>query len=82
MLIEYIILVVTINKELKMPKFKVAVSWEMYGVVEVEAESVEDAILIVNMDNDIPLPDGDYVDDSFQANEDVTIEMNDMKLKG
>lgn len=59
-----------------MAKFNVAVSWEMYGVVTVEAKCLEDAIRIAEEDETIPLPDGDYVDGSFRADADISFEMN------
>lgn len=48
-------------------KFKLPVTWEMCGVVEIEAESLEDAIEYFDDNiNHIPLPkDFEYVDGSF-----------------
>lgn len=48
-------------------KFKLPVTWEMYGIVEVEAESLEAALDYFNENSDnIPLPDDkEYVDASF-----------------
>lgn len=47
-------------------KVKLPVTWEMYGIVEVEANSVEDAIKKFDeICDELPLLDGDYVDASF-----------------
>ena len=56
-----------------MSKFKVAVSWECFGVVEIEAESLEDALCIAETDPDIPLPEGEYVDGSYSADYEQTM---------
>lgn len=70
--------------------FKVPVTWEMYGVIEVEAESPEEAIEIVRTDKeDISLPgESHYVDDSFRLSSDCEKEMlamvenTDFELEG
>ena len=48
-------------------KIKLPVSWEVCGFVEVEADSIDDAMDIFKETSDeIPLPtDADYVDGSF-----------------
>lgn len=52
--------------------YKVGCSWEVYATAEVEAESLEDAIEIVEAD-EFPLPtDTSYVDGSFKVDVDVT----------
>lgn len=51
-----------------MRTIKLPVSWEMFGIVEVEANSIEEAIEYFDKNIDqIPLPygGGDYVDGSF-----------------
>ena len=50
-----------------MAKFKLPVTWEMYGTVEVEAESLDAAVDYFNENSDyIPLPEeSHYVDASF-----------------
>ena len=52
-----------------MAKFKLPVTWEVCGVVEVEAESLEAAVDYFNENSDyIKLPTGEdvvYVDGSF-----------------
>jgi hypothetical protein len=56
--------------------WKIPVTWEMYGVVEIEAESLEQAIDIFDATYDeIPLPYIDtYVDGSFIREDLETIE--------
>ena len=52
-------------------KFKIPVTWEMFGFVEIEAESLEEAMDIAEGD-DIELPDEKhYVDASWEVNRDV-----------
>lgn len=58
-----------------MNKYKVAVEWMMFSFIEVEASSIEEAISIVE-NEDSSLPDGDYLDDSFQVNTEITAEIN------
>lgn len=45
-------------------KIKLPVVWEMCGMVEIEADSIEKAIVDFDPDQHT-LPDGDYVDGSF-----------------
>ena len=58
-----------------MNKYKVAVEWMMFSFIEVEAASMEEAISIVE-NEDGSLPDGDYLDDSFQVNTQITKDLN------
>lgn len=65
-----------------MKKFKIPVHWEMYGYIEVEANSVEEAIEIFDQKESTMtpynLPNGYYVDGSFQREKDTVfiIEIN------
>lgn len=43
--------------------YRIPCSWQMYGYYEVEAESLEEAI---DMALDSSLPDGSYVEGSFE----------------
>lgn len=58
-----------------MSKQRIAVTWEMCGYIDVEADSVEDAMQFVrDYPDECPLPKdgGDYIDGSFQlSTEDV-----------
>lgn len=51
-----------------MKKYKLPVTWEMCGYVEVEANTIEEAMKTFDeTSDDIPLPnDGEYVDSSFR----------------
>lgn len=52
---------------------KVAVIWTETGILETKAESVEEAIKKVDKDKDnIPLPEGDYLDGSFEIDVETT----------
>jgi len=54
-------------------KYKIPVYWTMFDTMEVEAESLKEA---VNKAIDImPLPDGDYVDGSFTVEMDTLNEI-------
>lgn len=57
--------------------WKVPVTWEVYSTVDVEADTVEEAIELVRCDvDDMPLPtDTYYVDDSFRLSSDDVDEM-------
>ena len=48
-----------------MKTYKIGVVWQMYGSVEVEANSLTEAIHIVHS-RDVPLPEnGEYIEGSF-----------------
>jgi len=56
--------------------YEIPCSWEVYGTMEVEANSLEEAIKLAERD-DSPMPDdSDYVDGSFEVDRDVAEEMN------
>lgn len=63
--------------------FKVPVTYEVYGVVEVEAESIDD--LMKKLDdtdfvNEMPLPDNpDYVDGTYSIDKDTLEVLNNIK---
>jgi len=70
------------SKEKK--EFKIPVEWAMYGVVTIEAETLDEAIKFVEDDVEgIPLPQGDYIDGSWQVNGDKNFiqVLNKEKLK-
>ena len=60
-------------------EFKIPVEWAMYGLQVVKADSLEEAIRMTKED-DLPLPEGDYLDGSFQVTDNpddpVTQELN------
>lgn len=59
---------------------KVAVTWEMCGYVDIDAETMEEAMKKFNEESDyIALPtDGEYVDGSFQLSSNDVEEMEAM----
>lgn len=56
-----------------MKTFKIPVSWEMYGYVDIEAETLEEALnSFDNSAHAIDLPScQNYVDGSFEREEDI-----------
>ena len=54
-------------------RYKVGISWIEVGIVEIEGASVEDAIANAeeNID-DLILPMGEYLDESFRIDKDTT----------
>ena len=57
-----------------MKEYKIPCSWEMYGYMMVEAESLEEAVR--KAEEDLPLPKGKYVDGSFVIDEQMLEELN------
>jgi hypothetical protein len=49
---------------MEMPKFKVPVVWKVWGVMEIEADTLEDAVDEAIGDHSLPT-DGDYIDESI-----------------
>ena len=71
--------------------FKIPVTYSMYGIIKIEAETVEEALKIAhNSIEDLPLPDENYyVDGSYVIADgdkstelELTISLNDLKIKG
>ena len=57
--------------------YEIPCSWEVYGTMEVKANSLEEAIELAEKD-DYPMPDApDYVDGSFQVDRDIAEEINE-----
>ena len=59
--------------------YRIPLLWQMYGYVDVEASSLEEAITYA-VGPDCPLPDGDYVDDSIALDSDVLDLMNSEEM--
>lgn len=59
-----------------MKTFLIPVSWEVSGFIEIEAETLEEAIEIFDNDSDLyELPsENDYIDGSFERQDYETIE--------
>ena len=56
--------------------YEIPCTWEVYGTIEIEADSLEEAIELAERD-DAPMPDdSDYVDGSFQVDRDIAEEIN------
>jgi hypothetical protein len=62
-----------------MKTFKIAVQWTVCGEMEVKAKTLQDAIEIVENDPELPLPEGEYIDDSFLVNAEMTEFLNNPK---
>ena len=50
-----------------MKNFRIPVSWQMYGWVDIKAESLREAAEIAETNSDIGLPEGDYVEGSWEV---------------
>ena len=51
-------------------EYTIPCSWQMYGYLKVQADSLEDAIEIADSDS-TKLPNGSYVEASFEVDHDV-----------
>jgi hypothetical protein len=51
-------------------EYTIPCSWQMYGHLKIQADSLEDAIEIAESDS-TNLPDGSYVEASFEVDHDV-----------
>lgn len=57
-----------------MKTWKIPCVWQMYGYLKIEANTLEEAIEKA-YDADQGLPDdGDYIDNSFEVDEDLSVE--------
>ena len=54
----------------KMKTYKIPCSWEMYGYMDIEAETLEEAVHAAEHFL-TPLPEGHYVDESFEVDTEV-----------
>lgn len=52
--------------------YRIPLVWSMYGHIDVEAESQEQAIDIA-LGPECPLPEGEYLDESVQVDRDLDI---------
>lgn len=59
-----------------MKTFRIPISWAMGGTVEVQAESLEDAIYRAKHDPLVPLPVGEYLDESLEVDRELAHELN------
>lgn len=58
----------TLSGEAMMKQYRIPLIWQMYGHVNVEAESLDEAVEYA-LGPECPLPDGSYVDASVQVDE-------------
>ena len=58
-----------------MKKYNIPCAWEMYGVMEVEADSLDQAIETARLHGELPTNSG-YVDGSFQIDREVVEDYN------
>jgi len=60
-----------------MPWYNIPVTWESYGVIEIEAENEQEFWIKVKQyredDSELELPDAEYVDGSFEIADDDNI---------
>lgn len=64
-------------------EYTIAVSWTMVAEVKVRAKSLNEAIKLVDEDDGTIVntsTDGNYLDDSFEVNREVTEELNNEKI--
>jgi len=58
-------------------EYKIAVSWVETGIIKIEGNSVEAALKIAEKTiDDMRLPDGEYLDESFQIDKETTKLLN------
>jgi hypothetical protein len=60
-------------KENNVPTYKIPISWTLTAELDIEADSVEDAIFKAE---DANLPRGEYLDSSFDVNVDIISQIN------
>lgn len=56
--------------------YKIAVTWEVFGEVEIKASSLEKALDKAEEDDEIPLPEANYVDGSFKIDREMSKHLN------
>lgn len=54
----------------KTKTYRIPVTWQMYGHITVEAENLEEAIEKAE-DTNTPLPEGSYVEGSYEVDRDA-----------
>lgn len=57
-----------------MPKFTIPVSWTMIDDMEIEADTLEEAIVIAEESD---LTTGEYCDSSFEVNRELVYQLNE-----
>jgi hypothetical protein len=65
-----------------MKKYRIPVSWQMYGYVTVEAKDLDSAYALAETDMGIGLPDnGSYVEGSWEADHEVRDEVSEIDFR-
>lgn len=59
-----------------MPKYKVYVEWVVTSTVEVEADSLDDAIAEVDYNDSLLPVEGEYLSGSLMINHEISRELN------
>ena len=50
-------------------EFKIPCEWAMYGVLRIEAKDIEEALKLTELEAETcSLPEGEYIDGSFELN--------------
>ena len=60
-----------------MKTYKVVVTWEVYGEIEVKAKNLQEACDKANFDTNIPLPEANYVNGSFKVDRKMSKYLNE-----
>lgn len=63
-----------------MNTYKVAIEWAVMSEVEVQANSLEEAIIEVENNDSLVPTDGAFIDGSLTINHDVTVLLNKKSL--
>lgn len=58
-----------------MKKYRIPLVWMMYGHIDIMAESVQEAVEYA-LGPECPLPEGDYLDESIEVDEERLAELN------
>ena len=59
-----------------MKTYKIPVFWSVYADMQIEAKTLRDAI---KKANELELPQGTYLEDSFAVDQELAAEMNEEK---
>jgi len=59
-----------------MKTYKISCTWEVFGEAEVDADSLKEALDIAEADDDLPLPEANYVDGSFKIDREMSAYLN------
>ena len=59
-------------------KYKIPCVWQSFGIVEIEADNLDEAI---EKANNAPLPEAEYIEDSFEVDIEALEYYNDNGIK-